>query len=445
MIIDLLASPLGAYDYSFRMIVYTTIDTLICTALYSRYFSRKQHFLIRLLLCLLSLYAITVLSAFIRGDYDFIWVRLLIRQFTNLFIISILFFCFNESVSELLLCWSASLATQSIAEKSFGLILNLFAKDDRETISFFSSHQKYDWYIYYATHIAIYLILVISFNRHNRTEKDKETTRNIVYLSVGTAILTNILMGIERYYEGDNYVLNAITKIFSILCGLFILLLRTDILTQNRYKQELKVMNEVLHLENKQFEAIKENINVINTKCHDIRNQLSRFEGRLTDQELDTLKAAIHIYDNNIKTGCEILDVILYQKQLYCEKNQIQLSCMADGSCLSFMSPAHLHSLFSNAIENAIEALTKLEDTQKRIVNISIHRQNGLITISISNYFTGECPMADYLPVTSKEDKNHHGYGMRSMKYIAEQYNGSLFAKTDGEVFHLNIHIPAPD
>lgn len=180
-------------------------------------------------------------------------------------------------------------------------------------------------------------------------------------------------------------------------------------------------------------------------KCHDLKHQLSNLSSKLTDQEIRSLQEAINIYDNNIKTGSEVLDVLLYEKQLVCQKEGITLTCMADGRALAFMRTSHVYSMFNNALGNALEAVQNIDDPEMRVVDISVARHAGAVEIVVTNYFQGERPLQDGLPdSTTKEDKNRHGFGLQSMKYVAEQYSGSVQTSIEGPVFTLKISIPIP-
>ena len=50
--------------------------------------------------------------------------------------------------------------------------------------------------------------------------------------------------------------------------------------------------------------------------------------------------------------------------------------------------------------------------------------------------------MEDGLPCTTKkEEQGYHGYGMKSMKLIAEKYGGSLDVQITKDVFSLAISL----
>ena len=117
---------------------------------------------------------------------------------------------------------------------------------------------------------------------------------------------------------------------------------------------------------------------------------------------------------------------------------------MADGSRLGFMNEAELYSLFGNAIDNAITAVRKVEDESRRYIGLNVSQLKGFVKVNIHNYYEGELNFSEEgLPLTTKADKENHGFGMKSIRYIVEKYGGTVSVKTEKGVFNLNILFPA--
>lgn len=239
----------------------------------------------------------------------------------------------------------------------------------------------------------------------------------------------------------SNPGLTIASKLFMIVCNLSAVSSALGVLRQSRLSADLAITEQLLYEEKRHYELSKETIETINMKCHDLKHRLDSFEHKLNEEELQSLKEAIEIYDSNIKTNNQILDTVLYEKQLFCKKNDIRLQCVANGALLSFISPSHLYSLFGNAIDNATEAVKQLSK-EHRLIDLSVFAQGELVVIEVSNYFAGERKIEGSLPVTTKEDANRHGYGMKSMLYIVEQYGGKLETKVVQDIFLLRAQIP---
>lgn len=147
-------------------------------------------------------------------------------------------------------------------------------------------------------------------------------------------------------------------------------------------------------------------------------------------------------YASLVKTGNEVLDVILTEKTLACREQGIQLLCMADGRGLEFVKTHHLYALLGNAIDNAMEAVAPLPEA-KRVISFSLRRQGELVHIHMENPCAGELSMRSGLPVTTKGDEDYHGFGMLSMKTVAEQYGGGLSVQAEDGVFILDVVLSA--
>ena len=91
-----------------------------------------------------------------------------------------------------------------------------------------------------------------------------------------------------------------------------------------------------------------------------------------------------------------------------------------------------------------MEAVSKTEDKSAKFVRLRVAAAGELLSVHIENY----CPVIpefeDGLPKTTKGDERWHGYGMRSMRLIAEKYGGGLSASVAGDTFNLDIILPLP-
>lgn len=85
-------------------------------------------------------------------------------------------------------------------------------------------------------------------------------------------------------------------------------------------------MDQVLAENRRQYETMKANIDLVNLRCHDLRHQLDKLQSRLTESEISALREAIDLYDSNVKTGNEVLDVVLYSTMLKCMESGISFT-----------------------------------------------------------------------------------------------------------------------
>jgi sensor histidine kinase regulating citrate/malate metabolism len=65
--------------------------------------------------------------------------------------------------------------------------------------------------------------------------------------------------------------------------------------------------------------------------------------------------------------------------------------------------------------------------------------------IRVENYFESPLDMTNGEIQTTKKDKDYHGYGVKSIRYTAEQYGGSVSITAEDNWFYLRILIPISD
>lgn len=88
--------------------------------------------------------------------------------------------------------------------------------------------------------------------------------------------------------------------------------------------------------------------------------------------------------------------------------NGISFTSMADGKCLSFMRTRHIYALFSNALDNAVEAVMRVSSPEKRVISLHIRRLSSAVEIAVMNYYEGEIKFKNDLPQTIKTDGRRH-------------------------------------
>ena len=85
------------------------------------------------------------------------------------------------------------------------------------------------------------------------------------------------------------------------------------------------------------------------------------------------------------------------------------------------MDAVDVCSIFGNALDNAIESVMKTEDKEKRLIHLTVSKVKSFVMIRVENYFEGELKMDDGELVSTKTDKDFHGYGIKSIKYTADR------------------------
>lgn len=234
--------------------------------------------------------------------------------------------------------------------------------------------------------------------------------------------------------------------ILSQMYGIFTLYIQTELFKKSAMEHELTTMNLLWQQHKLQYDLNKENIDLINRKCHDFKHQISAIRtmgaSANIEQYLKEVENSILIYDAIVKTGNEVLDTILTEKSLYCEANGIRIHYVVDGKKMDFMDPIDLYSILGNAIDNAIEGVKKVNNPDLQLIDIAIYTKESFLVMTISNPIQEKISFHDGIPVSTKPNNGYHGYGIKSIKHYVSKYDGHISISIENNCFIIKMLLP---
>lgn len=271
-----------------------------------------------------------------------------------------------------------------------------------------------------------------------------------VGLVIGFAFFFSRVAELAYAQAPASRVLFLLCRLYAILCCWFVLYVQVS-LRRNLYVQnELTTQKLLWEKERAQYELARDSAERISRKCHDLKHQIRLLRqmpasGLGREQFLQDLEQSVAVYDAAVRTGNEVLDVVLTEKSLLCEREGIGLTCVANGASLAFMDPLDLYALFGNGLDNAIEAVRPLTEPDRRLITVTVYAKPGMAVVQIENYYGHALRMEGGLPQTTKKDRADHGYGLKNIRSIVQRYQGSISIDTEDGIFLLCAVIPIPD
>lgn len=268
-----------------------------------------------------------------------------------------------------------------------------------------------------------------------------------IFTSMMIFMLSNIgfiLSGTLQFQDSTSIFILRTTVNFS---GILLLLTQESQQYDRHLREELTAIHNMFQLQYKQYQAYRENNELISRKAHDLKHQLyiiqQEADKQKQQQYLKEMTIAIQQFEAKIETGNPVLDTILTQKNQYCLQNGINFTCIVQGQLLHFMDLMDISALFGNAIDNAIEAVEKISDPKQRLMTLKVSQHSQFIVIRLDNYDTSDIDLSTgHFPQTSKTDKDFHGIGIKSMAFIVQKYGGNLTLSKEDNWVQLKILLP---
>lgn len=420
-------------------------ELFFCAIYFMLYQPRRELFRIRLYLSIICYFAMANALWYIVTIIDSpIPVFNIIFFSLTTFVLSLgVTFSFRIGLGGAFYLSTAAYAVQNTAYSIGNVIKNIF----QLALPLWADIIVFDFLIYPLVGFAFYLCFI----RSNRKKfSDAAYDWRILLISFLILTICGVLntvtddlfaeyLNVEGVYL---YGMRVCCGIYAIVGGMSAVLLQLGFVRENKLSEENEVLDQLLHSEKKRHELSKETIDIINVKCHDLKHQilqLAAIDDRgARSSYIKSIENSIAIYDSSVQTGNDALDIVIAEKSLICDNHKISFSCLADGEKLNFMDSADIAALFGNALDNAIER-ELLEDEDKRFISITIKQVKGALYIHVDNYCSVRPDFSDGLPQTTKDDKQHHGFGTKSIKSIVLRYGGELFMDVKNQRFNLDI------
>ena len=218
-----------------------------------------------------------------------------------------------------------------------------------------------------------------------------------------------------------------------------------------RYQYEkLRKETEEMRSQDTELRELHQNVRQLK---HDMKNHLMVLTSYLNDGEYEQAKAytselldkfsTMHSY---IETGNVLLNHIINEKLSYAKSRGILVKAEIENLSFDKMNRMDFSALLSNMLDNAIEALlrevTSENGTEKMQLQVIISAQRGYDTICVKNQIMTSVLKINPELVTSKEEKEQHGFGVAKIKSITSQYGGMADFYEEENFFCVKAFIP---
>lgn len=242
------------------------------------------------------------------------------------------------------------------------------------------------------------------------------------------------------------YIMFVIALVGAIYSVALTLELATKNIVEERQNRELEMY---INMQEQSYDYQKEKMMEISKFRHDLLNHMTVIRELLKQNNCD--KAVSYIdsvwdlvteFGKNIRTGDDILDVIINYYYLICSRDNISFKLVGGVSKKIDMGLTDITKLISNILQNAYEAARQSE---KKFIVITVYDAKNEVFIKAINSSHKDVIKKDGRLITSKKDSKLHGFGINNIQDIVNKYNGECYYGTDKidneYVFEINVSV----
>lgn len=295
-----------------------------------------------------------------------------------------------------------------------------------------------------------YIVVLVTKKRDFNLENHAKVKYFYLIYSLPVASLLIMLLFLRCCYVIDDFsfqIMNLISSVVLIFANISVFYIIDKINEMAQAKEKLlftenHIANQAIH-----YQELYNYQNELRVFRHDIRNRLFSLMAMVKDGQADK---AVQIMENNlnwleemngniVNSGNPIIDALLQSKLHLAKEKKIKLNLQIKLAGEIKVDELELAIVLGNALDNAIEAVEKVPDKDKKFINLNLMSTDDRISMTVTN------PVKDDINTeklkTTKPDKRNHGFGTQSIRTVAHRYDGVAEFKCEDKMFTVNLNI----
>lgn len=236
---------------------------------------------------------------------------------------------------------------------------------------------------------------------------------------------------------------------FSLLVDFSIIYLVNGMLKKIQLERELTVLSAQRQAEQRYYEIAEKDMEEMEAIRCDFSNRLkdiySLLEQGIHREEVKEIleHSSEDLRGSSLKRYCEnaIVNAILTIKIKAAWEKNIAVTSNCSITENIGIEDVDLCSLFTNLMDNAIEACEKIQNAENRWISVKAGARGGYLTVKLENPYIHEILWDKGRILTNKNDRQNHGYGLKLIKEIADKYDGDMKINTQKSVFAVMVSL----
>ena len=293
--------------------------------------------------------------------------------------------------------------------------------------------------------ISLLLVTKLQRKRKNMIRSGLKIIPDHLYVLILVALLLSgemfgcIPIDFERVKIRNNIINFSAVLIVPIFMVLIIYLL-FNCISKQYFENISLLMEKQVEQQVEHYKKINKLTDDLREFRHDYKNHMICLQSLLNNKQYDEALSYVksitnqEILDSNkFFSGNQIADAILTDKNELAQKNNCKI--IVDGSVSDEISVSNLCTILSNALDNSIEACSKIDSDETQIIDVKCVASELIQIIRISN------PNLDNNAVTetSKADRKNHGFGLSNIRRTVERMDGQMIISSQYPTFVLEI------
>ncbi len=373
-------------------------------------------------------------------DYNVIVNLIVFSVFHFLFSFYLYKFKFRFCLLYLFLSECLVLITEIVALELIAIITN---SDTREC---FNDTYSYILLIGLCKSLLFVLLKVVSFIINKFNSSDSVRYSIMLYpVSLLLVLVDFTLISSEVDLSHNLRVMVSVSGLILIIVVIATCLFQQKESQRDKELSELRSEQQKQAIDTQYLQIIEQNNKNSAILIHDIKNHLQHIKSMDATEEIhsyiESISDEVQSYGYIGMSKNKTLDLLISKYLNLCQGKGIKIDFDVKTANLSNVAPTDISTIFNNLLDNAVEAA---EQSEKKEISVSIFRNQGYEVLKVQNSCDSKPQSKNGKLLTTKKEKQLHGYGTQSVIKTVDKYDGMFdWEYSENErIFTVTVAMP---
>ena len=274
---------------------------------------------------------------------------------------------------------------------------------------------------------AIVMSIAYIFSQTQRNNKNNKVFW-LLFISPSSSIFVNtVFFYFDKLLEFTDgmYVAFCVASFLLLVTNIIVFFVYNYSLKNTTELYELKMETERQAIDTQYLQIIEQNNKNSAMLMHDIKNHLQHIKSLNTSDEIhsyiESISDEVQSYGYIGMSKNKTLDLLISKYLNLCQGKGIKIDFDVKTANLSSVSPTDISTIINNLLDNAVESA---ERSKAKTISVSIFKKQGFEILKIQNSCDNKPQTKNGNLLTTKKEKQLHGYGTQSVIKTINKYDG---------------------
>lgn len=284
------------------------------------------------------------------------------------------------------------------------------------------------------------IVALLIRTKNNIRIQWQEITFYIIFFLFQCTLFAYVSSAVQAYVSGQ-FIIYMMLGFFCLDVYFVYILNKISSARDAQRRMNLMQQQEILQLQ--MYQELQKKYNETCGIAHDIHRHIASLTALIekapntqAKQYLDDLIIDANKLTPTVKNQNAILEIILTTVSERCKNENIQFDLHVDNFPMKFISDMDMITIFSNLLDNAIEASLEISKSQRKIYLV-LRKQMCLIVLRITNNCRDQKNHKVQIYHSSKP--HHSGIGLSNVRKAVEKYDGIMCVYQEESQFAVSI------